>query len=333
MARRNDAKTSTKKRAARASKEPPVSAFVKMTTLDAPYAGVMVPHMLDEARFPFAERIALVDRRERYLGKYTDRPRATREDLDRVLATMLEKRQIDRVIEVDPARSVRAPIMERYFGEDARRISPYASTGGPIYPTLFGLEQVANHRVVQFDCDMFFYTGGHSWVRAGLDLMKRDKTLWLMMSHPGPPAGPIGVNRSLGAWNAPLARFDQKLRIWRFKNATTRYFLTDRRYLYGKLRFTGDQERCAPLEDCISDALMRHGAYRGALSGATGWHLHAFDHAAPFPEWAPALVNAVVAGRIPPTQRGSFDIALHRKVERDAWRAVIAGDPTFVPYA
>ena len=303
---------------------PPVGLMIKATVMDAPFLDVMVRHMIAQAHYAFAERTIVVDHRPAFTGKYRIRPQASREELDRVLEKMLEDGVVDHVRDVDMTSEVVAEIMGRYF-EDARRMPTHAATGGPIYATLFGLESMPTDFVLQMDADVFFHTGPESWVSQALACMTQDFQLWLMMTHPGPPAGPPG--RSLGLPNARRAIWDQEHCIWRFRHATTRYFLCDRRKLHRRLRPVILARGCAPLEQCISDALQRHNAFRGALGNLESWHLHAWYHGDPFPRWAPSLAQAIAAGDFPDLQRGEYDLRLDRERDRTAWQAVLERRP------
>jgi hypothetical protein len=305
--------------------QPAVSVVIKATALDAPYLEVMVPHMITEARFPFAERVVVVDRRVEYTGKYRDRPGADPDQLRDVLDRLVAKGSLDRVVEVDESPSVMTDVIARYFPSDVRSVPAYASTGGPIYPTLFGLETVATDHVIQMDCDVFFHAANDSWVRRGLDAMSADRSLWLMMSHPGPPAGPPG--RSLAPANARRASWDGARSLWLFRTATTRYFLCDRRRLRGRLRAVRRRSDCAPLEVCITNAMARHSAYRGSTDGSRGWHLHAWSHASPFPELCARIAELVQAGRFPDLQKGNYDLRLDRAPDRAAWAALSVEKP------
>ncbi len=302
-------------------KQPPVSAMIKATVLDAPYLEVMARHMLAQARFPFAERVLVIDRPASFAGKYRSRPRADEAELDRIVERLRTDGVIDRTLEVDTeAGRVRA-VLERYFGGEASRVPTHAATGGPIYPTLFGLESMASDHVLQYDADVFFHAGEGSWVSRALEVMARDRDLWLMMTHPGPPAGPPGS--SLGRRNARIAEWDPELEVWRFRTATTRYFLCDRRRLHGRLQLHPRSGRTAPLEVLIGHALRRHGAFRGALGGLESWHLHAWHHGDPFPQWAAALAELIATGRYPDLQRGEYDLRLDRLGHRRAWAGLL----------
>lgn len=303
------------------SRRPRVSVFLKATVLDAPFLETLVPHMLEQARYPFVERALVVDRRPSLRGKYRRRTSGTWAELDRALARLLESGVIDRVLTVDAGRARKSAILRRYFGADAGRIPTHAVTGGPIYPTLFGLESMPTDLVLQMDADVMFHAGSRSWVEQALERLERDRRLWLMMTHPGPPAGPVG--RSLSARNARLAEWDPELEVWRFRSATTRYFLCDRRRLHGRLRLRSARGGCAPLEDLIGDALKRHGGSRGNLGDLDSWHLHAWSHEPPFPGWAADLARAVAAGQYPSLQCGKYDLRLDRERDREAWRAVL----------
>lgn len=301
--------------------DPAVSLMIKATVLDAPYLDVMARHMIAQARYPFAERVIVVERRADFSGKYRRRNRASDADLDRVLEGLLNDKVIDRVREVDATPGRVQAVMARYFRSEAARVPTHANTGGPIYATLYGLESMDNDFVVQMDTDVFFYGGQASWVAQALRCMRQDPRLWLMMTHPGPPAGPPG--RSLSGPNRNRASWDARLQLWRFSTATTRYFLCDRRRLRGRLRPVFRGNGCVPLEQCISQGLQSDGAFRGNLGDLQSWHLHAWTHADPFPEWAAALAETVAAGSYPALQAGRYDLRLDRARDRRAWQALL----------
>ena len=302
----------------------PVTVLIKATSLDTPFLDVMVRHMIAQARYPFSERTIVVDRPRAFLGKYRTRPPGNQRELDRILQGLLDDRVIDHVREIDATPSTVRAILERYFPNDAMRVPTHAVTGGPIYATLFGLESAATDHVLQMDADVFFFIDSTSWVGEALQHLRLDPNLWLMMTHPGPPAGPVG--KSLGLRNAKQAGWDGQQTIWRFKTATTRYFLCDRNRLHGRLRFVPMLGGCAPLERCISEALRQHGAFRGCLGNLKSWHLHAWFHGTPFPTWAGPIAQAIESGRIPDLQRGLYDLRLDRPSDRLAWRHTLNGD-------
>jgi glycosyltransferase involved in cell wall biosynthesis len=300
---------------------PPVGVMVKATALDAPFLDVMVRHMIDQAHFPFAERAIVVDRPSAFSGKYSTRRRTPERELDRVLECLLKDGVVNVVREVDASPHRVEHITTCYFPDLDRPIPTHASSGGPIHATLFGLESMSTDYVLQMDADVLFHGGPVSWVRCALDCMATDPTLWLMMTHPGPPAGPAG--RSLGPAHRHRPEWDEVLALWRFRHATTRYFLCDRRKLRSHLMLVEGVNGAAPLERCISRALQKHGGYRGNLGDHQSWHLHAWSHDPPFPSWARALTRAVAAGAFPAQQRGRYDVRLDRRSDRESWAKVI----------
>lgn len=301
----------------------PVSAFVKATVQDAPYLAKIVPHMLRQADYDFRERFVVVDRRPEFTGKYRSRTTPGRKALDQVLDRMLATSVIDRVVEVDYDRQVRERVMAAYFGPGGAATPTHASTGGPVYPTLFGLEQATCDLIVQFDADMLFHASGGSWVARALELMDRDESLWLMMTHGGPPAGPPGHPSSLGRRNRRRAQWDGELKLWRFRTVSTRYFLCDRRRFSGLLDTGGSSRNCPPLEQCMSRAIQRSGAWRGTIVMPGSWDLHVHSHEEPFPSWTPALVEAVERGTVPSIQNGKYDLRLNSRTDRASWRALL----------
>ncbi len=314
-----------------ADNAPPLSLMIKATVLDAPYLDTMVRHMVAQTRYPFAERVVVVDTPTHFKGKYQSRPRGSAAELNSVLERLQADGIIDRVQTVDPAPTTVRAVLERYFGASASQVPTHASTGGPIYATLFGLEAMANDYVLQMDADIFFHCGEVDWVGQMLACMAADPRLWLMMTHPGPPAGPIGA--SMSGQNAQRASWDAALHIWRFRSATTRYFLCDRRTLHGRLQPLLTAGGHAPLEQCLSHALQRHGAFRGCLGDLRSWHLHAWHHGEPFAEWASRIAEQVVVGRYPAQQRGSYDLRLDRAADRAAWNHLFAQPTVQAPAA
>ena len=282
---------------------------------------IMVRHMISQAKYPFAEKVIIVDRKPAFRGKYRVRNRLSNSELDNILEALIADGTIDRVIDVDIHTQRIHEIMSRYFSTAANYIPLHARTGGPIYPTLFGMESLSTDSVLQMDADVFFYTAGISWVKESLQHMARDERLWLMMTHPGPPDGSVGA--SLGRRNARLAEWDYNLQLWRFQTATTRYFLCNKQKLYGRLRPLRSGSGTAPLEQIIGQALKEHHAYRGALGDLKSWHLHAWHHGDPFPQWAPLLTKAVESGKYPSLQRGQYDLRLDIPGNRNEWEKVL----------
>lgn len=304
----------------------PVSVAIKATVLDAPYLGVMVPHMLEQMRHPVADRCVVVDGRNDFSGKYAARPRASRADLDRELDTLVQRGAIDRYVEVDYDAGRVADTMQRYFGQAGVGVPTHALTGGPIYPTLFALENAPTDHVVQMDADVFFHSSGGSWLERGLRALSSNERVWLAMTHPGPFVEELGRTKCLGPANARRATWCDALSAWEFQSATTRYFLADKRRLHGRLLVARQGNRVRPLEECISLALKQNGASRINLAFVGSWHLHAHHHGPPFPEWASRLARAVEDGLFPPSQVGKYDLRLDHEPSRRDW-AELLGTP------
>jgi glycosyltransferase involved in cell wall biosynthesis len=300
---------------------PPVGLMIKATVLDTPFLDVMVRHVIGQAHYSFVERAIIVDRPPVFSGKFSKRPRTSQEELDRVLDGLLRDGVVDCVREVDLASETIEAITARYFPSSVQRVPTHSASGSAIYATLFGLESMSTDHVVQMEADILFHTGPASWIVRALQCMEADPRLWLMMTHPGPPVGPTGG--SLGPENRRRAMWDAKLGIWRFRHATTRYFLCDRRTLRNRLSLIQTAGVCAELEQCISHALKKNGAFRGNLGDLQSWHLHVWYHGEPFPAWAPLLIRAVEAGSFPPIQRGHYDLRLDRLLDRCQWEQCI----------
>jgi glycosyltransferase involved in cell wall biosynthesis len=311
---------------------PPVAAVVKVCALDVPFAAVTIPHLLRQTGRSLHERILVVDRGGDHRGKYRVRSTGSIAGLDELCRSLVEANHIDRVVEVDDDPARQQEILSRYF-VDAKRVPKYASTGGPIYATLLGLESASVDHVVQFDCDMLFHASGPSWIDAALRVLLKDSSAWLAMTHGGPPAGECGSAAGLGGANARRAVWDAAHEVWRFATASTRYFLTDRRRLRGRLRPLPRSGGCAPLELCIAEALERHRASRVCVEIPGSWDLHPYSHEPPFPEWVAKIAQAVERGDVPPLQRGGYDLRLDRPRDRAAWARLLGDEKPSAPPA
>ncbi len=300
---------------------PSVSVMIKATVLDAPYLEGIVPHMIAQAGFAFAERLIVVDPRLEFSGKYSSRPAATRAALDGALERLLARGAIDRVVHVPYEPEIVADVQTTYFGRSG--LPTHASTGGPIYPTLFGIESCTCDHVLQMDADMFFYSQGASWVAESLRAMQRNPRVWFAMTHAGPPAGEPGTVASLGAANTPRASWSAALEAWCFRGVSTRYFLTDRRLLRGRVPAAWQGGALKPLERCLAQALVEQDAMRINLAKNGSWDLHGHYHGDPFPDWVPRVIDAVQAGDVPALQRGNYNLRLDEPTQREAWRELL----------
>jgi hypothetical protein len=300
-----------------------VSAVVKATVLDTAYLAATVPHMLAQARYPFVERVVVVDERPEFAGRFRGRAASTRAALDEVLSSLLREGAIDRVAAVPSHAGDVAALMARYFGGDeAERIPTVSIDGCAIAATLFALETAATDRAVQFDADMLFHAADTSWVAEGLAPLD-DPSVWLVMTHGGPPSGPIGTRRSLGPGNERGVAWDETHRAWSFSWASTRYFLTDRTRLRGRVAPLWEKGELLPLEVCLSASLERAGARRLNLARRGSWDLHAYHHGAPFPEWAARIAWLVEQGIVPARQRGQFDLRLDLPQTQRDWQPLV----------
>lgn len=309
-----------------------VSALIKATVLDVPYLETMARHMLAQAKFRFADRLLVIDPRLDFTGKYRGRQRFERAALDAAVSRLIAGGVIDRVLEVPYDQPEVSRVLGRYFRGAGPRVPTHAVTGGPVYPTLFGLESVGTDFVVQFDGDMFFHVPGQSWIEAGLSLLARHRDVWFVMLHGGPPRAPdarVEPARS----NSLYSSWDEQLAAWRFPTVSTRYFLTDRRRLRGRVPAVRRGAGIMPLEQCFSAGLQRERAVRIGLPSAIGWDLHAHSHAHPFAAWASGIAELVRRGIVPDAQRGSYDLRLDRPAPRGAWERTLSQYELLSPLA
>jgi hypothetical protein len=300
-----------------------VSAVIKVCALDAPYLEITVPHMLRQAMYPFAEVILVADPRTSFTGKYSRRSRVAESAYRDVLKRLEARGIVDGVVWAAPSPEELKRTLEAYFTDPIEHRGSHDATGAPIYSALLGLELARSDLVLLMDADVFFCSLGKSWVAEGVSTLQRMAGCWLVMTHAGPPAGPIGTSQSLGPKNIHHATWDSAHDVWLFQHATSRYFLTDRRRLRGAVPVVTRPLGLAPLESCLSAGLQRAQAYRANLAIDGSWDLHAEDHREPFPAWAAHIAALVERGMVPEGQRGRYDLNLRRRAERVAWRALI----------
>jgi hypothetical protein len=300
----------------------PVSAVIKVCALDTPYLSVTVPHMLAQAKFPFAERLLLADPRTSFTGKYAMRAECDFDQYQRVLEDLEARRVVDRVVWASGTPAEVRATLNRYFETPVRDEWSHDRTGAPVYSALLGLELAGHDHVVLFDADMLFHSVGPSWVAEGLAALNRSADTWFVMTHAGPPSAPVDTRQSLGPRNAS-GKWAPESGVWCFKHMTSRYFLADRRRVRGRIPAIAVEGELEPLEVCFSAALKQSGAQRVNLAREGSWDLHVHDHGPPFPAWADRIATLVTRGVVPRQQLGDYDLNLRHGAHRIPWRALL----------
>ena len=309
-----------------------VSAVIKVCALDAPYLAVTVPHMLAQAKYPFAEKLIIADPRSTFTGKYATRTNVDLGSYRSVLAELEARRVVDRVIWASETSADVEAILGTYFMGGVRKRWSHDRTGAPVYSALLGLELARNHHVLLLDADMLFHSRGPSWVADGVARLKANPEVWFVMSHAGPPPAPMGTRDSLGPRNA-RGTWHPDAAAWCFRHVTSRYFLVDRRRLRGRVPIVTEGNELEPLETCFSAALQRFGALRINLAVEGNWDLHVHDHGPPFPAWADRIATLVERGVVPRQQLGDYDLKLRQGMHRIPWRALLQREfPEFNPF-
>lgn len=312
----------------------PVSAVIKVCALDAPFLEVTVPHMIRQANYPFAEVVLVADPRTSFTGKYSRRRRIADDSYHDVLRRLETGGAVGRIVWAHPSPDTLKTTLERYFIDPIDDRWSHDGTGAPIYSALLGLEVARSDLVLLMDADMLFCSTGASWVAEGVAMLQRMVDCWFVMTHAGPPAGPVGTPESLGERNRSEATWSEEHRVWLFRHATSRYFLADRRRLRGAVPAVTGPHGIAPLETCFSAALRRARAYRVNLALDGSWDLHVDDHRQPFPVWATFIAALMERGLVPEMQRGEYDLDLRRRTQRIPWRELIVREfPAFDRFA
>jgi hypothetical protein len=297
---------------------PEVGAVVLVPAAAASSAEALVPHILGQAQFPFRDRAAIVDG-------------PSSAAVDAALDRLVRDGHLDRILRAPRDTGERRALCARYFpdAESARGQQGATPEGaapetadGSLLAELAALDLAGSDHVFLARLGTFFFTSGVSWVAQALSRLRDDPSLWLVTTQAGPPLGASGTLRSQSGSETTRASWDRRAHLWRLRDAAAPAFLIDRRRLRGRLRFDDLNDPAAGLSDCLSAALGRAGAARGALGLKGSWALHAPAAHPLFPAWAPHIARLVEQGIVPATQRGP-EIRLGDPPARDEWQPLI----------
>lgn len=208
-------------------------------------------------------------------------------------------------------------LAEKYFGSRVSRLRDHRRV--PLFGWIAGIEEAQTDFVVHFDSDILLHQSpGHSWIHAGMTLMKQDPLAMFVSPLPGPPSRDGGLRAQ-----AVAPTLDSQGNF-RFKTFSSRRFLVSKRrfekLLPTPLQYTSIKRRLLmrlgfgnalwPWEYSVSCALQESVYYRVHLCSPKAWALHCPDHSKAWLHSLPDLITRIEQGEYPAEQGGEYDLML-----------------------
>jgi hypothetical protein len=295
---------------------PAVALSINAARPDVPFLDATVRHLVRMCRFPFVERVLVVDtsppdRRYERQGAL-----ASLEELRSACATLREADVVDRVVDVDYAPARVREITTKHFGRPLRHTHDFR--GYPTYGLLFAYERARGDYFLHFDSDMLMHQApGFSWIEEGIRLLRARPQIVTVTPLAGPPT-PDGSLRQ----RVPYERDPDGFYV--FQHFTSRKFLVERRrfdaFLPLASRAVSWRRRLAGLltgksalerwEALVSERMIVTGTTRADVAAPSAWTLHPRDHGPAFVAALPSIIARIEAGEFPPAQAGDYDLRL-----------------------
>ena len=284
---------------------------------DMPFIRETLPHLVRMLRFPFSERLLLIDTAP-LPPRYDGIPGiGTLEEMLALGRDFIRTGVIDRIIEVrhtDPSQ------LAIYRSQHTRPVRHTRDHRG--YPNLACALELAlpqTDYLLHFDSDMLLHCApGFDWVSHAIQLLEEHPDIIAVAPRPGPPTPDGSLTRQ------PAGHVLDPAAFYRFKHFSTRRFLIDRRrfrrllpieprsasrrlWLESLFRFRSPLEAWEVL---ISRALEKSMFFRADTGGGEAWTLHTPDHGAEFLWALPRIITRIERGDFPPAQAGDYDLQL-----------------------
>jgi hypothetical protein len=281
---------------------------------DLPFFPRTVRHLVRACRFPFSERILVLD-----TLPASHRAIEPANCPEPVLAAAEQLRQdqiIDRLVRLDEFHRTMGPIASKHFGRRVRWSRD--CRGIPLFGWIAGLEASASTYHVHCDSDILLYQEeGYDWIGAGMDLLQQVEEILFIAPRPGPPA-PSGMLIQSQPYTEDSRGY------FRFQTFSSRRYLADRRRFDRILPFQGRiaarrllcrslWRGCSPIvpwEILVNNQLRSSPYVRAHLSSVRAWSLHVPDHGREFCRRMDAIVEQVERGVFPAGQAGHYDLKL-----------------------
>ena len=284
---------------------------------DVPFMMQTIPHLVRKCQFDISERVLVIDTAP-LSDNYRSRPGiGTMEELRLCCQQLLERKVVDKLLDIDYSEQYRKQVYKKHFGHDIKTTHDFR--GYPILGSVFAIESSQTDYIVHFDSDMLLYQQAeHNWIQDGIDLMQQNPDIMFVSPLSGPPSG----DGSLRQKGVDYQRHSSG--HYSFTDFTSRKFLVNRKrleeilplqplWISWKRRylsyFTGKSAMWS-WEVMISNRLKATDYVRVDLDSPQAWTLHTPDHGAKFIQSLPTVIDRVEKGDYPPVQAGDYDLQL-----------------------
>ncbi|NER79671.1 MAG: hypothetical protein F6K42_08825, partial [Leptolyngbya sp. SIO1D8] len=296
------------------------SLSIMVARTDIPFMMQTIPHLVRSCDFPFHKKVLVVDTAP-LSGDKVNRPGiGTMEQLRENCAQLIRQGVMDEFIDMDYSPSYQRHIYRKHFGTDRMRPT-HNYKGYPILGSIFAIEEVPGDYILHFDSDILLHQkAGHSWIRAGIELLERRDDVMFVRPLSGPP------NKG-GKFFQKVPYSADPEGFYRFKFFSSRVFLFQRKkfneLLPLPILWRGYQHQwmewlpAAVLNEV--EALFQRGSLdswevmisrklettdyvRATLTDPNAWTLHPIDRGPEFIHHLPEIIHRVEAGDFPQEQ-------------------------------
>jgi hypothetical protein len=291
---------------------------------DLPFFAQIVRHLVSVNRFPFSERILVVDTEPRK-GPHAPNHAGLLERFRMECERLRRDSVVDAVVELDLShdRAWHRRLAQRHFQRNVRETRDFR--GVPLFGWISSLDHSEATYHLHFDSDILLHQEPNfCWVREAVRVLRDRADVMFVSPLPGPPA-------ENGELNQPEATFRHEDGLFLFKTFSSRRFLLDRsrfnkllplEFAYASRRhrllsYLNGKSGVCNWEQMVGAALARSEYFRAHLDSPNAWSLHAPDHGPRFIEMLDVLIASVEQGRFPQAQAGNYDLDL------DLWESFL----------
>jgi len=301
----------------------PASCTLSITSArpDAPYLAEIVRHLVKACNYPFVERVLVMDTAPLSPRYQADPDIVTQDKFFDIGRQLINEGVIDRIAHPDYSSAARKATYTKHFGSDHWATHDFRGT--QVLGTMQQIDEGKGDYFLHFDSDILLYQSpGHSWIAAGIALLRDLPEVMVALPRPGPPPSDGTLHQAFAT------HIHDPRGFFAFKLITSRRFLIDRRkfdqilpmkpiFVSRKRKLLSHLTRRSALhnwEQSTTSAIEKTAFIRADLDSPDAWTLHAADHGPKFRRAVSAIIALVERGWFPPEQAGKYDLELDRYV-------------------
>lgn len=284
-----------------------------------------IPHLVRMCRYPFQQRVLVVDTAALSGDKVTRPGIGSLAQLQEYCNRLLKTGVIDRVLPIDYSVTCQKQTYQKHVG--VRHVRPtHNYKGYPILGTMFSLDAVPGDYVLHFDSDMLLYQhSSYSWIDEAIRLLHHHPEVMFVRPMAGPPHAdgrlPTGGIQQSGFHQFPTFgsrvyllqrdRFHQLLPLpilWRsYKHALLNHLPGSvKTYLNYWLK----RGKLDSWEVMVSQKLQKTSKIRANLDSPLAWTLHPNVRGDELIQALPQIIERIESGWYPDEQAGDYDLNL-----------------------